>query len=297
MKIYLIFLLFSLIFSQNSYINEEYYSYLKSHASFNVCPPKKNKFYNYTDEQIHSLFTIKLKNSNNLSNINKYEKIKYKSSPSNIMEEFDSRTNPEWKDYNCKYDVLDESQGMISLATTCLSWRFCIASQGKINEELSSQYVINCDEYYVWDFFESKGLPTKKCFPNSILLCVEQCEDGSEWKTYKSLTPQNYNLPSAIKEAIQTNGPVQTLMTVYSDFMNYESGIYVHRSGGLLGGMNPLLIGWGIEDGIKFWIAQNSWGKDWGESGYFRIAEGECDIDSSAIAGIPDLESKKYIFE
>ena len=58
--------------------------------------------------------------------------------------------------------------------------------------------------------------------------------------------------------------------------MQYESGIYKHVSGTLLGGHDVVIIGWGIEDGTKYWIAQNSWGKDWGEQGYFRIVEGIC---------------------
>lgn len=32
------------------------------------------------------------------------------------------------------------------------------------------------------------------------------------------------------------------------------------------------IIGWG--DG--YWICANSFGKDWGENGFFRIAFGEC---------------------
>merc|ERR1719428_842095 len=47
-----------------------------------------------------------------------------------------------------------------------------------------------------------------------------------------------------------------------------------------------LAVGWGVEDGKKYWKLQNSWGEDWGEDGFFRMARGtdESGIESIAVA-------------
>ena len=321
MKIYLLIGLFSFIISQNSYINYDYYAYLKRTASFNVASLEKNKFFHYTDEQIRSLFTLDLKNSDYLTNPNKYKDLKYKPTPGNALLEFDSRTNPDWVDYNCVPEIRDQgdcgSCWALSGATT-LGWRFCISSEGKINKVLSPQYSVSCDtgNYgcnggYLdlqWEFLESNGLPTEQCYPyvscnGTTTKCVENyCEDGSEWKTYKSLKARNYIGDLTIRDAIEANGPIQAGMYVYSDFMYYESGIYTHESGDLLGGHAVVLLGWGYDEAslMHYWIAQNSWGTEWGENGYFRIAFGECGIQDEGIAGLPNLDElkkKKKSFE
>ena len=43
-----------------------------------------------------------------------------------------------------------------------------------------------------------------------------------------------------------------------------------------------LLVGWGEENGIKYWIGLNTWGTKFGEGGFFRILRGEneCNIES-----------------
>ena len=49
------------------------------------------------------------------------------------------------------------------------------------------------------------------------------------------------------------------------------------------------LIGWGVEDGVSYWLAANSWNKNWGENGYFKILRGsnECEIESEPIGAFP----------
>ena len=54
-----------------------------------------------------------------------------------------------------------------------------------------------------------------------------------------------------------------------------------------MGGHAVVIVGWGVENGINYWIAQNSWGPNWGENGYFRIQFGQCGFDSNAYAGVP----------
>ena len=68
-------------------------------------------------------------------------------------------------------------------------------------------------------------------------------------------------------------------MEVYRDFLYYGSGIYVSDHYGFLGLQYVRIIGWGVENGINYWVCSNNWGTSWGERGYFRIAENECSIN------------------
>jgi hypothetical protein len=68
---------------------------------------------------------------------------------------------------------------------------------------------------------------------------------------------------------------------VVNDFFGYSSGIYVPSATATeVGGHAVSLVGWGVENGLPYWICQNSWGAGWGENGFFRIGRGS---DVSAI--------------
>jgi cathepsin B len=95
------------------------------------------------------------------------------------------------------------------------------------------------------------------------------------------------NGQEAIQQAIMKGGPMEVAFTVFADFENYASGIYHHVTGESVGGHAVKVVGWGVEDGVKYWKIANSWNPYWGEKGYFRIKFGEGGIDDQAIGSDP----------
>ncbi|VDK70990.1 unnamed protein product [Litomosoides sigmodontis] len=134
--------------------------------------------------------------------------------------------------------------------------------------------------------------------------CVRKCDKNYK-KSYRSdkyYGKKAYGVDSdveAIQREIMTMGPVEASFEVYSDFLQYTGGIYKHLAGSVGGGHAVKLIGWGIDQGVPFWLAANSWNTDWGEDGYFRIIRGidECGIESGIVAGIPKRRGKSKFHE
>jgi C1A family cysteine protease len=96
-----------------------------------------------------------------------------------------------------------------------------------------------------------------------------------------------------MKERIAAYGAVTACFNVYQDFFSYRSGVYKHITGDLAGGHCVVLIGY--DDAAKCWIARNSWNSSWGDGGYFRIAYGECGIESFQTASVHGVNLRAWL--
>jgi len=170
-----------------------------------------------------------------------------------------------------------------------------------------------------WQYIRDVGLVAESCDPYPFPPCSHHVTPGPNGppacpkQEYK--TPLCRNVPShcapgangnntvykvqtayevnggeeAIMREILEHGPVQTAFTVYADFPSYKSGVYQHTYGGALGGHAVKIIGWGVENGEKYWEVANSWNTNWGNKGFFRILRGvnECGFESQTSQGLP----------
>jgi len=73
---------------------------------------------------------------------------------------------------------------------------------------------------------------------------------------------------------IYNNGPISCGIAANDDFVAYDGGIYYDSTGYLEIDHEVSIVGWGEQNGVKFWRIRNSWGAYWGESGFFRIVRG-----------------------
>lgn len=105
-------------------------------------------------------------------------------------------------------------------------------------------------------------------------------------------------------EELYHNGPFVVSFEPTEDFMYYSEGVFRTVKPSAEDSLprrklewektdhSVLLVGYGEERGEKYWVIQNSWGANWGDSGFFKMARGidESGIESIAVAAdvVPD---------
>ena len=141
------------------------------------------------------------------------------------------------------------------------------------------------------------GTVTEQCFPynstdgKTIPKCQTTCEDGSEYKkyyaqnTYDILNTQDYfyNIVIMVMDQLVTQGPVITGFNLHKDFRTFSNlkenclnKVYTYDGASELeGGHAVIIVGYGLLDNKIYWLIQNSWGKNWCDSGFIKMEIGQ----------------------
>lgn len=218
-------------------------------------------------------------------------------------------TNFDWREKNkrCIHPIRDQSHCgscWAFAATEALSDRFCIKGLDVI---LSPQDLVSCDpvdrgcqgggDITPYTYMTYKGVVSDSCFPyfsgnGSRHFCPNKCvREGEAFTKYRcSGGAIVKGLKNTQKRELMENGPVSTAFMVYKDFMTYKAGVYYYISGELLGGHAVKVIGWGVENGIEYWLCVNSWGSVWGDRGFFKIKMDDCQIMERGVSCEPDIK-------
>mmetsp|Transcript_17935 Transcript_17935/g.15840 ORF Transcript_17935/g.15840 Transcript_17935/m.15840 type:complete len:425 (+) Transcript_17935:630-1904(+) len=90
---------------------------------------------------------------------------------------------------------------------------------------------------------------------------------------------------------IAKNGPIACAIASTKElYYNYTGGVFIDTRGVTKHNHAVSIVGYGIENGTKFWHIRNSWGEIWGEKGFFKIIRGtnNLGIEGNCGFGIPE---------
>ncbi|VDP89456.1 unnamed protein product [Echinostoma caproni] len=168
-------------------------------------------------------------------------------------------------------------------ATETMTDRTCIHSNGRLTADLSARDLLSCCHFcgfgchggyppLAWNYWKSYGLVTGGSLENPT---------GCEPYPFPKCSHHGPQQTNTMYDTM-TNGPVEAMFQVFEDFFTYSKGIYHHVTGTFVGYHAIRMLGWGEENGERYWLL-------WGEDGFFRILRGvnESGIESRVNAGMP----------
>lgn len=159
--------------------------------------------------------------------------------------------------------------------------------------DLSEQEIIDCGRGYytagcnggsdmgVISYIKTKGIGYESDYPYKAKRDFCKTNETNHARVNVTFNKIVTNDPGgneyALMQQLLKHGPVITAVDhLHESFMRYKSGIYYEpdcNNSNRYSSHSVLLVGFGrSEDGVDYWTIKNSFGKEWGESGYFRIA-------------------------
>jgi C1A family cysteine protease len=200
-----------------------------------------------------------------------------------------------WLDAGIMTPVKDQLTCGSCWAHACLGlFEALIKRSDGVDVDLSEQQLVNCyaDGHGCWGasnidamlYMVSSGIVLESVYPylNDHWPCDLNADpdyylEAARFLPMRDPRESKSQRRHKIKHLIKTYGPVVAFMLCYTDFwFDYRAGIYSYDGvSELRTGHSVDLVGWMDDSTIPtggYWIAKNSFGPQWGENGYFRIA-------------------------
>jgi len=191
--------------------------------------------------------------------------------------------------------------------------------------QLSPQVLINCrgggscqggNPAEALEYIEAKGIPdetcqnyvaeNKECQPLGVCeTCApgpgfpdvpsdSVCKPVEKYDNYKVTEFGEVAGAAKMKAEIYARGPIGCGIMVTDKFENYTGGIYSEWKFWPQINHEISLTGWGVENGVEYWILRNSWGSYWGEQGFARVLmhKNNLGLETDCTWGVPALAAE-----
>jgi cathepsin F len=203
-----------------------------------------------------------------------------------------------WKDQGVVSDVKDQgSCGSCWAFSTMGNLEGLYALEKGVVKTFSEQQLVDCDTLdsgcngglmeYSFTWLKDNGgfnLDTDYPYRGTKQACKSDSSKYVDMKVtgYKKLANGYSNWDcvdeDGIKELLYETGPLAVALNA-NPLQTYSSGILDKTAAQCpTSGLNHAvtMVGYGTDSasGKDYWLVKNSWGKSWGESGYFRIRRG-----------------------
>lgn len=175
-------------------------------------------------------------------------------------------------------------------ATGAMEGAWAISSGELIS--LSEQQLVDCSKKYgnmgcngglmdnAFLYAIDVGMCSEQAYPYTAAgaTCVaSSCDKVVQMKFCKDVPASNQE---ALREAVALKGPVSIAIEADTKiFQSYSSGVITGTSCGTNLDHGVLIVGYGTENGVKYWLVKNSWGTSWGDEGYVKIGRSDSTND------------------
>jgi len=225
----------------------------------------------------------------------------------------------DWRNHNGDWttQVKDQGEGCGSCwayaAVGILESHLKIGSKNpNLSPDLSEQYLLSCD----WDddgcdggdfetalayLVDTPGPDGKIGTVNESVYPVDNTDDScadlgnatrykaGRWAYVNASAEDDAEIAippvDELKTAIYLKGPIAAGVDDDDGFDEYEGGIFSSTAPPPEETTNHavILVGWGNENGTEYFIGKNSFGTEWGEDGWIRIAVNSSRIGEGAV--------------